>query len=59
MMCAPTLNDDVNGQYRGMDKKVHTLADGEHNYSTYSFGIRTVRFIPRSRCGKRIGWRRW
>lgn len=36
MMCAPTLNDDVNGQYRGMDKKVHTLAAGEQNYSTLS-----------------------
>ena len=36
MMCAPTLADDVNGQYRGLDKKVHTLANGEHNYSTYS-----------------------
>lgn len=36
MMCAPTLADDVNGQYRGMDQKVHTLKPGEHNYSTYS-----------------------
>lgn len=36
MMCAPTLADDVNGQYRGFDKKVHKLAAGEHNYSTYS-----------------------
>lgn len=36
MMCAPTLADDVNGQYRGLDKKVHTLSKGEHNYSTYS-----------------------
>src|SRR4051794_14179489 len=36
MMCAPTLADDVNGEYRGLDKKVHTLARGEHNYSTYS-----------------------
>jgi predicted alpha-1,2-mannosidase len=36
MMCAPTLADDVNGQYRGLDKKVHTLSPGEHNYSTYS-----------------------
>jgi predicted alpha-1,2-mannosidase len=36
MMCAPTLADDANGQYRGLDKKVHTLAKGEHNYSTYS-----------------------
>ena len=36
MMCAPTLADDCNGQYRGMDKKVHHLGKGEHNYSTYS-----------------------
>lgn len=36
MMCAPTLNDDVNGQYRGLDKKVHTLGPDDHNYSTYS-----------------------
>ncbi|MBS1815231.1 MAG: GH92 family glycosyl hydrolase [Acidobacteria bacterium] len=36
MMCAPTLNDDVNGEYRGLDKQVHTLAKGEHNYSTFS-----------------------
>jgi predicted alpha-1,2-mannosidase len=36
MMCAPTLADDVNGQYRGMDQKVHTLSAGQHNYSTFS-----------------------
>jgi predicted alpha-1,2-mannosidase len=36
MMCAPTLMDDVNGQYRGMDGQVHTLPAGEHNYSTFS-----------------------
>jgi predicted alpha-1,2-mannosidase len=36
MMCAPTLADDVNGQYRGLDKKVHKLETGQHNYSTYS-----------------------
>jgi predicted alpha-1,2-mannosidase len=36
MMCAPTLADDANGQYRGLDKQVHQLAAGEHNYSTYS-----------------------
>ncbi len=36
MMCAPTLADDTNGQYRGMDQQVHTLAPGERNYSTYS-----------------------
>jgi len=36
MMCAPTLADDCNGEYRGMDKKVHQLGASEHNYSTYS-----------------------
>jgi predicted alpha-1,2-mannosidase len=36
MMCAPTLADDCNGEYRGLDKKVHRLGAGEHNYSTYS-----------------------
>ena len=28
MMCAPTLMDDVTGEYRGMDGQVHTLAAG-------------------------------
>ena len=36
MMCAPTLADDANRQYRGLDKRIHTLKPGEHNYSTYS-----------------------
>jgi predicted alpha-1,2-mannosidase len=36
MMLAPTLFDDVDGRYRGMDDEVHTLAPGVHNYSTYS-----------------------
>ncbi len=36
MMCAPTLADDVNGEYRGMDQKVYKLDTGQHNYSTYS-----------------------
>jgi predicted alpha-1,2-mannosidase len=36
MMLAPTLFDDVDGRYRGMDGKVHTLAQGTHNYSTFS-----------------------
>jgi predicted alpha-1,2-mannosidase len=35
-MLAPTLFDDVDGQYRGMDGKVHPLAPGAHNYSTFS-----------------------
>ena len=36
MMLAPTLFDDVDGRYRGMDGAVHTLPRGEHNYSTFS-----------------------
>jgi predicted alpha-1,2-mannosidase len=36
MMVAPTLFDDVNGEYCGMDGQTHQLAAGEHNYSTYS-----------------------
>lgn len=36
MMLAPTLFDDVDGRYRGMDGQVHTLATGTHNYSTFS-----------------------
>jgi predicted alpha-1,2-mannosidase len=35
-LLAPSLFDDVDGQYRGMDGKVHALTAGEHNYSTYS-----------------------
>ena len=36
MMVAPTLFDDVDGQYRGMDGKNHQLPRGAHNYSTFS-----------------------
>jgi len=36
MMLAPTLFDDVDGQYRGMDGKIHQLPAGLHNYSTFS-----------------------
>lgn len=36
MMCAPTLADDVDRRYRGMDQQVHTLEAGQNNYSTYS-----------------------
>ena len=36
MMLAPTLFDDADGHYRGMDGKVHTLPAGAHNYSTFS-----------------------
>jgi predicted alpha-1,2-mannosidase len=35
-MLAPTLFDDVDGQYRGMDNEVHHAPAGMHNYSTYS-----------------------
>src|SRR5208283_2605356 len=33
---APTLFDDIDGQYRGMDGQVHQLPHGLHNYSTFS-----------------------
>jgi predicted alpha-1,2-mannosidase len=36
MMCAPTMFDDANGQYCGMDGQTHTLTGSDHNYSTYS-----------------------
>jgi predicted alpha-1,2-mannosidase len=32
----PTLFDDVDGRYRGMDNQIHTLSKGEHNFSTFS-----------------------
>jgi predicted alpha-1,2-mannosidase len=35
-MVAPTLFDDVDGQYMGMDGKVHQLAKGQRNYTTFS-----------------------
>jgi len=35
-MVAPTLFDDVDGRYMGMDGKVHSLANGERNYTTFS-----------------------
>lgn len=35
-MLAPTLFDDVDGQYRGMDGQLHQLPRGAHNYSTFS-----------------------
>lgn len=35
-MVSPTLFDDADGQYRGMDGKVHQLPRGLHNYSTFS-----------------------
>jgi predicted alpha-1,2-mannosidase len=35
-MLAPTLFDDVDGSYRGMDGQNHKLEPGKHNYSTFS-----------------------
>jgi predicted alpha-1,2-mannosidase len=35
-LLAPTLFEDVDGRYRGMDNEPHRLAGGEHNFSTYS-----------------------
>ena len=32
----PSLFDDVDGSYRGMDKAVHQVAGGQHNYTTFS-----------------------
>jgi predicted alpha-1,2-mannosidase len=36
MSLGPTLFDDVDGSYRGMDEAVHTLAAGQQNYTTFS-----------------------
>ena len=36
MSLGPQLFDDVDGQYRGMDRQVHQLAAGQHNYTTFS-----------------------
>jgi predicted alpha-1,2-mannosidase len=36
MMLAPTLFDDADGKYRGMDGQVHQAPAGLHNYSTFS-----------------------
>jgi predicted alpha-1,2-mannosidase len=35
-LLAPTLFDDADGRYRGMDGKNRRLPAGEHNFSTYS-----------------------
>jgi predicted alpha-1,2-mannosidase len=32
----PTLFDDVDGRYRGMDGEIHTLPHEQHNYTTFS-----------------------
>jgi predicted alpha-1,2-mannosidase len=36
MSLGPTLFDDVDGRYRGLDNQVHTLAAGQRNFSTFS-----------------------
>ena len=36
MMIAPSLFDDANGEYYGMDGLVHKLEPGQHNYNSYS-----------------------
>jgi predicted alpha-1,2-mannosidase len=36
MSLGPTLFDDVDGQYRGMDNEVHTLPAGQRNFTTFS-----------------------
>ncbi len=36
MSLGPQLFDDVDGQYRGMDKRLYTLPAGQHNYTTFS-----------------------
>jgi predicted alpha-1,2-mannosidase len=36
MSLGPTLFDDTDGGYRGMDAKVHSLVPGQHNYTTFS-----------------------
>ena len=35
-MLAPTLFDDADGQYRGMDDQIHRSPEGLHNYGTFS-----------------------
>jgi len=35
-MLGPTLFDDVDGHYRGMDGKNHQLSNGQRNYTTFS-----------------------
>jgi predicted alpha-1,2-mannosidase len=36
MSLGPTLYDDADGKYRGMDNAVHTLSAGQRNYTTFS-----------------------
>lgn len=35
-MLHPNVLDDVNGQYTGYDKQIHTVRPGHHEYATYS-----------------------
>ena len=35
-LLAPTIFDDADGSYRGMDGDIHHLPSGAHNYSSYS-----------------------
>ncbi len=36
MSLGPQLFDDVDGQYRGMDKRIYHLPDGQRNYTAFS-----------------------
>ncbi len=36
MSLGPQLFDDVDGQYRGMDRQIHRLPAGQHNYTAFS-----------------------
>ena len=36
MSLGPQLFDDVDGQYRGMDKQIHQVPSGQHNYTSFS-----------------------
>lgn len=36
MSLGPVLFDDVDGKYRGMDDKIHSLPAGHHQYTTFS-----------------------
>ncbi len=35
-MIHPSLEDDVNGKYRGMDDSIHTVTPGHHQYHIFS-----------------------
>ena len=36
MSLGPTLFEDADGRYRGMDNAIHSLPAGQHNYTTFS-----------------------